>query len=781
MAVKLISLHIENFGVFKDYTYLFKDGINTIVHENGWGKSTLAAFIRVMFYGFDNEGKRSEIENERKKFYPWQGGAYGGMLTFEAGGKAYRIERNFNDKKEGTFALYDAHTNLLSRDYSENIGEELFGIDAVSFERTAFIAQQDCITEVTSAINAKIGNIAENTADMGQYEEVQLRLKKEADSLTPSRRTGAIARLKDDIALKEARITPRAQREAHRADIASQMTRLTELKEENSRRIKNIQEDMKKVSAIKDMQTKKAEYERLRQAAEDAGARKEELKKSFPEGVADETELKEMLESSGELSSFEQTMRDFRLNEEERREEERIYDYYPNGFPEDTEISRLLTLYNDSGVRKNALPSKKANLRLMQDVKEQERNNSVNANKVKLAVGIIFILAAVIAAAFGITVYKERWSVSIVCFVAAIFAVAAGITALFTRRTYEGGKDSGEEELKKGIEEDEAFIKKTGEAVSAFLERLGEKEPEDGDLAVIFDRVREDKRKSMEFAKRRERFDEAHEGRKKLTARINAFLKKCGEEDSDDPVSKLHNVRDRLKELKEAERSLSEREREFESFCEENDTEKLKEDIKEPDRSMEELHSEFDMLQRESEELSDKYKSYEDELDACDEELSDIESDEEQLEEMRERLRELQYRYDIICDTRDYLEKAKVSFSAKYMEPIKRAFDKYYSVLSGDDGREYELDANLNIKVISRGKSRDTGFLSGGYQDLVGLCRRMAMIEAMYEDEKPFLILDDPFVNLDNDRVRGGINVLKKISDSYQIIYFTCHESRTAG
>ena len=68
--------------------------------------------------------------------------------------------------------------------------------------------------------------------------------------------------------------------------------------------------------------------------------------------------------------------------------------------------------------------------------------------------------------------------------------------------------------------------------------------------------------------------------------------------------------------------------------------------------------------------------------------------------------------------------------------------------------------------------------MSDGYRDLVGLCRRMAMIEAMYEEERPFLILDDPFVNLDNDRVKGGVNLLKRISEPYQIIYFTCHDSR---
>lgn len=47
--MKLISLHIDNFGQFNNFDYVFEDGINQIIEENGWGKSTLAAFIKVMF------------------------------------------------------------------------------------------------------------------------------------------------------------------------------------------------------------------------------------------------------------------------------------------------------------------------------------------------------------------------------------------------------------------------------------------------------------------------------------------------------------------------------------------------------------------------------------------------------------------------------------------------------------------------------------------------------------------------------------------------------------
>ena len=53
--MKLIRCHIENFGKLSDFTYDFSEGCNTICEENGWGKSTLASFLRVMLCGFRNE------------------------------------------------------------------------------------------------------------------------------------------------------------------------------------------------------------------------------------------------------------------------------------------------------------------------------------------------------------------------------------------------------------------------------------------------------------------------------------------------------------------------------------------------------------------------------------------------------------------------------------------------------------------------------------------------------------------------------------------------------
>ena len=153
--MKLIKCHIENFGKLSDFTYDFTDGCNTVCEGNGWGKSTLAAFLRVMLFGFRNEGKRDPLENERKRYSPWQKGVYGGELRFESEGKQYSVRRTFGSKSaEDEFQLTDTKTILPCSDFTQNLGEELFRIDAGSFERTIFISQNDCETFVTDGINA---------------------------------------------------------------------------------------------------------------------------------------------------------------------------------------------------------------------------------------------------------------------------------------------------------------------------------------------------------------------------------------------------------------------------------------------------------------------------------------------------------------------------------------------------------------------------------------------------------------------------------------------------
>ena len=203
--MKLISCHIENFGKLRDFTYYFEDGLSVLFAENGWGKSTFAAFLKVMFYGFDGDNRRNEDGNERLRFRPWGGGVYGGSVTWSRGGKSYRMLRTFGARrKEDTFALYDEETGLPSSDFSENIGEELFGIDRDSFRRTVFWSQSDHDTSVTTSIQAKIGDLSSQQDDFPAYDDAVKRLRREMDRLRPDRASGLIRKKEDRLSVLQA-------------------------------------------------------------------------------------------------------------------------------------------------------------------------------------------------------------------------------------------------------------------------------------------------------------------------------------------------------------------------------------------------------------------------------------------------------------------------------------------------------------------------------------------------------------------------------------------------
>ena len=169
--MKIIKCHIENFGKLSNYDKVFEDGLNTIKEENGFGKTTFANFIKAMFYGLDAR-RTSKILIDRKKYMPWQGGIFGGNIEFEINGKKYKIERTFGNKlSDDTFKLYDLTTNLESKDYTQNIGEEIFKLNKEAYERSTFISGQKIETAMNDSINAKLGNILENENDINSSDE----------------------------------------------------------------------------------------------------------------------------------------------------------------------------------------------------------------------------------------------------------------------------------------------------------------------------------------------------------------------------------------------------------------------------------------------------------------------------------------------------------------------------------------------------------------------------------------------------------------------------------
>lgn len=171
---------MENFGGLSGYHFCPEEPLEYLCAPNGSGKTTFAAFVCAMFYGLGSARTRKNLEEApRKKYKPWQQGTWGGWIRFAAGTKQYRIERTFSEKeREDTFTLIDLDTGMVSQDYTENIGEELFGMTKATYQATAFMSWNHMRVEVNE--NMRIG-FFDGTQDTGLLKSKQAAAAIEAE------------------------------------------------------------------------------------------------------------------------------------------------------------------------------------------------------------------------------------------------------------------------------------------------------------------------------------------------------------------------------------------------------------------------------------------------------------------------------------------------------------------------------------------------------------------------------------------------------------------------
>ena len=177
--MRITECYVRGFGKIKQQGFSFKPGLNCIYSPNGNGKTTLSYFITAMLYGITDTRRQKLDENERRRFTPWDGGEFGGSLTFLHNGKAYRIERSFGAKaSEDSLAIYDAKIGTAIDFGSVAPGEAIFGIDRSGFERSVFLSEKSLCDNLTGGgISAKLSNLSGVDGDMSEVDAALARLE----------------------------------------------------------------------------------------------------------------------------------------------------------------------------------------------------------------------------------------------------------------------------------------------------------------------------------------------------------------------------------------------------------------------------------------------------------------------------------------------------------------------------------------------------------------------------------------------------------------------------
>lgn len=164
--------------------------------------------------------------------------------------------------------------------------------------------------------------------------------------------------------------------------------------------------------------------------------------------------------------------------------------------------------------------------------------------------------------------------------------------------------------------------------------------------------------------------------------------------------------------------------------------------------------------------------------------LEDIASSIPDLESKRANLREEEKefieRHDLLTKTLDFLKLADVNLKTKYREPLENSFVKYLSLISDGKLLGAKIDIDFKVTVEERTGSKEQEFYSKGSRDLFEVCKRFALIDVLFKKERPFMILDDPFVSFDENKIEKALELIEKLSSEYQILYFVCHDSRVS-
>lgn len=780
--MKLINAYINNFGKLSDYNHDFNGGINVIEKENGWGKTTFAAFLKAMLFGMDVSRSKINIV-DRTRYLPWQGGDYGGNLTYETNGKQYRIERSFGTKKsDDVVVLYDLQTkkevDIEDWEYGNELGNTLWNVDRDSYEKTAFITlgNSELLSDI---ISGRLGNIKAQKADMETSSNAIIALDEAMKSIKSTRKGSSFIYQKksDNQSLKE------------ELKSCQEQVKFVELNEtwirEEQEALKGIEQE-ELILETEQMQIslihKRKQLDALEVEVTQTRGEYEEEKKLFKSEISDDMvdDFEKLLDSYKTLQS---KLSEQRLGVEEQELYEAWEKKYVNPFGEQGEMltGQVIDRYMDDYNKCCAMEEKLKYLELDKGriIQEQKDKRSESATSFG-PVGILGAVGIVVGAGLAFLIPLLG---------AAIAFIGCGVLAFQLIQNNNKKKHAHNIELEyrekvAEIEREIATVKlakvEKQQGYMTFLRRVGASDQSDVMKELLYAKMELEKYIVMRTRKHQYKIysDELSVAQESMDTLLDTYCENITNE-----YGEALDIIKQKRTMMGVKKSLYERAVEkYDKFQKEQDIPNIKSLVL-PEQSEEELRAlslqKRNAISEKKRKVQAKIAGYQRDIDYAQNDIDKIMDIESEIECNNIQISEKEEKYRLLSTAKQGMTEAKTKLAVRYMEAMSKAFKSYLEYLGQKDTDKFEIDVDLNVQFDQQGKFRESDKLSKGKQDLVQICMRMALVDAVYKDvESPILILDDPFVNLDEASVTKGIQLLEKVSEKYQIIYFVCHGSR---
>lgn len=269
----MIIRHMQGtFGTLDGEQLRLDTGLNIIYAPNESGKSTWCAFLRAMLYGIDTSQRaRAGFVPDKQKYAPWSGKPMAGELELEQDGKRITIRRWTEAKSAPMRAFSAVYTGTdipVPGLTATDAGEQLTGVSAEVFQRSAFIGQGGLVVTGTPELERRISAIVTSGEEASSYTEADAQLR----AWLRRRRSGqhgALPELEQRIADTETQLH-RLERNAQEQAACAAELRETEAELQTVTDQMNAARQRQRRAALSSMGEEKSNLRTLEQALEQA-------------------------------------------------------------------------------------------------------------------------------------------------------------------------------------------------------------------------------------------------------------------------------------------------------------------------------------------------------------------------------------------------------------------------------------------------------------------------------------------------------------------------------
>ena len=846
--MKILSCYIANFGCIKNKEYKFNDHLNTFCEDNGQGKSTLAAFIKAMFYGLPKSSNKSF---DREHYIPFDNIEASGNILFIYNNKEYKIERTFfKNIKDDDIKIYE--NGKINNDLLPTPGEIIFGLDLESFNRTMFIFSNDLEINSTDNINSKMSHYVEgSTYDLN---EVLSKLEKYKKNLKPAR----LADEKGLIADVNTKIRQKNEELNNLYNIKNNLNGKYKLFDDLNIEIKELNTKLSKAASINEIINNWQRYDDYKQKIYEGRKDVAFFKEKYQYGIPNDEELKINENNLNEMNNINTKKESIDLTQFEKDKLIKYSSLFKEIPSKDT-ISEYTSFINDYYQKKNykieelnqneiIIYNKYINKNIDDSIFDQLNDfkneyvetkkqfdqtpnyiikKTLETKKKKSYLPLILLIISILIIALGIGLGFINNLLFIISGIGLILLFGAGF--IYLKNQINDKQLSYINEEIPNIEKEELnkklnlIINKIDTIIMQYGFSSSLNESVDVALTLFkneYDRYKEINDKYNKINNQKQinqkeinsleekiksffsqyNFQETNynQALQNLIASINEYQNlKNKKENIDNQLIELNNKNSLIKENLDKFIAKYHIDQDIKSYI---DTVRVDKGVLAKNKTnLNILINEFNIFVEEknlynrpeniekidtnsiTNELSIKNESFsriKDDIANDELEIEKIEACNNEIIESKEKLQELKYKYKIVDETIKSIKEAEETLKHKYIEPMLNKFNQYSSMLGKIINKEINMDSDYNLSVIHNGKEKDYRHLSSGQLSLCALCYRLAIIDNIFKEDKPFIIMDDIFINLDKNNLIKASKLLKQLSNQRQIIYFTCHESR---